>query len=162
MNSFDGHLHQEQAKAFSVDYLLVSSLALVVVVDLLASWCCHHNWLSLHLHGRVDLAKHLVAHHVHHGVDATGELLRHLLLRHDTAWLLHHRHGLQHVHILRVLQVVNQIVQLHLGQTLGLQEVLALVQVETHLGRLLQERLFLLEEVGRDEAVSLRADWPHG
>ena len=122
-----------------------SLIHLVVVVDLLTLWWPHHNWLSaLHLHGRVDLAEHLVAHHVHHGVDTARVLLLHgHLLR-----LHHHGLGFEHVHVLRVVQVVDQVVELHLGQALGLEEVLALVQVEAHLRGLLQEGLLLLHEVG--------------
>ena len=116
--------------------------------------------MSLGLHCSVDVAKYTVAHHVHHRIHAACELLWHWLLHH---WLLlrhHHLLHLQHVHVLWVIEVVHQVVQLHLGQALGLQEVLDLVQVKAHVGSLLQEGLLLLEEVLRD-GTSLGTHWPH-
>ena len=126
----------------------------------MTSWRCHHDGLPLGLHRSVDVAKYTVAHHVHHRVHAACKLLWHRLLHH---WLLrHHRllHPLQHVYVLWVIEVVHEVVQLHLRQALGLQEILDLVQIEAHLGGLLQEGLLLLEEVLRDSA-GLRTHRPH-
>ena len=80
-------------------------------------------------------------------------LLWHRLLHHH--WLL-----LKDVDILRVIEVINQVIQLHLWQALALQEVLALVQIEAHIGSLLHEGFLLLNEVGGNGA-DLRPDWPH-
>ena len=128
---------------------------LIVVVNRLAAWRCHHDGLSLRLHCCVDVAEHLVAHHVHHRVDAAGKLLRRRLLLHHKGLLL-----LQNVDILRVIEVFDQVVHLHLGQALRLQEVLALVQVEAHVRNLLQEGLLFLEEV-LGNGADLRPHRPH-
>ena len=128
---------------------------LVVVIDWLAGGRCHHHRLaSLSLHLLIDLTEHLITHHVHHRV---GELL--LLLHH---WrLLHHHLGLEHVDVLWVLQVIDQVVQLHLGKTLLLDKVLTLIQIKAHVVSLLEEGLLLLEEVLWDH-TSLLTLGPHG
>ena len=110
--------------------ILIFLSLLVVVVNRLTSWRCHHDGLSLGLHCSVDVAKYSVAHHVHHRVHTACKLLwhrlHHRLLHH---WLLRHHNllGLKHVYELWVVEVIHQIVQLHLTQALGLQEVLDLV-----------------------------------
>lgn len=121
---------------------------LVVVVDWLACWG-HHDWLALHL--GLHLTKHLIAHHVHHGVHSALELLRHLLGR----W--HHHLWLQHVDVVWIVHVVQQVVHLHLADALILQEVLGLVEVKAHLLDLLQEALFLVNEILGHHANSLVA-----
>jgi len=133
------------------------SLLLVIVVDLL---------LLLRALGRDELALHLPLHlladHIHHRVDALGvrghllHLLWHLLLH-----LLLHHGWLQHVDVLRVRHVVDQVVHLRLTDAALFEEILALEQIEAHLSGLLHELLLLVMEVQGDEthvlAISVRA-----
>ena len=109
------------------------------------------------LHLLVDLIEHLVAHHVHHGVDSAGVLLLRCWLHH-LLWLHRHRlHGLhvielwlQHIDVVRIVHVVHHVVDLGFGNATRLKELTALVEVESHLLELLQELLFLVNEVGWD------------
>ena len=105
------HLKWYWESYFSYDHVVVSFKILiflsllVVVVNRLTSWRCHHDGLSLGLHRSVDVAKYSVAHHVHHRVHAACKLLWHRLRHH---WLLrHHRllHRLEHIHVLWVIEV---------------------------------------------------------
>ena len=100
---------------------------LVVVLDLLATGRRHHlltaHGLLLLLHSS-HLAKHLVSNHVHHGVDTLIVLLRHHTISQIGGdRLVDRRHGLENVDVLWVLDVVNQVVELHLTYATGLQEV---------------------------------------
>ena len=137
---------------------------LIVVLDWLTTRR-HHHWLSLRLHLLLDLAHHRVAHHVHHGVDSALELLGYLAGWHTLRLLRRHHHHLrwlQHVHVARVLNVVEKVTDLHLADALVFKEVLGLVEVEAHLLHLLEEALFLIHEVLGDHADALMADWAHG
>ena len=111
-------------------------MRLITVVDLLSP-----GWSS---HSLVDLSEHLLAHHVHHGVDSASHLLRR---KHLLGWGHHQHRWFQHVHILWVVHVVNQVVYLELADASLLEEVLALVEIETHLSSLLKESFLLVHEV---------------
>jgi len=60
---------------------------------------------------------------------------------------LHHGHRLEHVDVLRVLDIFNQVIHLKLGDTTLVKEILTLEQVKAHRGTLLEEALFLVHEV---------------
>ncbi len=121
----------------SLTKISCSILRLVTIVDLLTLG-------GLSSHGLIDLAEHLLAHHVHHGVDSASHLLR---LKHLLGWGHHQHRWFQHVHILWIVHVVNQVVQLELADATLLEEVLTLVEIEAHLSSLLEELFLLVHEV---------------
>jgi len=94
-------------------------------------------------HLGVDLAQHLGAHRLHHRVasGAWGEVLL------DGYYL-----RLQHIHILRIIEVVKHDIRLSLANAACGEEVLYLVKVEAHLLDLLQELLLLFHKEARDLA----------
>ena len=115
---------------------LSSLIWLVVVVDRGATWR-HHRLRILVLHGHVDLAEHLVAHHVHHWVHASLELpgcwhntWLHSRLLHS--WSAHHTRllhtgllhtGLLHLHASRTRRRRSALHLLRCGRLLAVETV---------------------------------------
>ena len=128
----------------SLDSLLFacSVLGLVSVVDLLA--------VTSGLHARINLANHLLAHHLCHWVDWHG--LHRLLLWHTLHHLRLNWHHLRSQHILvpRIVDLIDDYVLLCLANTACHQPVLDLVKIKAHLLTLLHELLFLLSKVTRN------------
>lgn len=127
-------------------------LWLVVVVHGLLMLHHHHLLLS-----GLTLRHHLLLHanrhvlRVHHLRRVNLLLLRHLL---------HHNRLFEHVHVARVLHVVDENVELGFANTFRLQKVLDSVQIEAHLRGLLHEHFTLVHEVLGDLPDLVRC-WTH-
>jgi len=124
--------------------------------------CVVDRLLTLSSHLSIDLAEHLLAHHVGHHVTALSWHSRHRgAASHRDTTLRNHwlskllpwlDHGPEDVDIVRVVHVVKHIVSIPLTDTVRKQPVLALVEIKSHLLQLLQEALLLLDEIWRDHA----------
>lgn len=132
-------------------------MRLVVVVHLAwlsSHWWLHHGILLLihHVCGSSldELLLHLSCHCLDHRVSIAKLLLNDLLV-----WLHHswHHHRLEHVDVVRVVEVVKDDIHVLLDDALLVQEVSNCVHVTTHLLCLLQEFFSLIKEVHWDDLL---------
>ena len=121
--------------------IIVGHLGLKLLCSL-SLW--HH--LLLHAHRHIDWIHHL------RGVNLLLMLLR---------YLLHHERLSEHVYVARILNVVDENVQLGFAYAFLLQEVLNSVKIKAHLAGLLHERFTLVHEVLGDLS-NLVGVWSHG
>ena len=96
-----------------------------------------------------------MAHSVHHWIGSLDELLlaHHRLLHLPGLHLLltwSHHLGLEHVDVIGIVHIVQQVIHLSLADTLSFEEVLSGEQIDTHVVSSLEELLLLVDKVGWD------------